>query len=132
MVLLPRFGVLGLEGPRDECCDEVITSAEKGVHPQLLFELGILGVLAQTLDNLLEVFEAEEPQVAVALLEHQVVSLPDLFGGGSEWQPVISKARLGEGSLCRIGRLAGLCSHELGDGGIPRSLHGEKKIRFQE
>ena len=42
------------------------------------------GELAQALGDLPAVLDREEPQVAIPLVEHEVVCLPDLFGGSSE------------------------------------------------
>ena len=38
------------------------------------------------------VFEAEEPEVVVALLEHEVDSLPTWLGGGFHWELGMDKA----------------------------------------
>ena len=74
--------------------------------------------------NLLSVFEAVEPQVAVAQLEHQVVSLPDLFGGGLDREPGICEAWLEEGCFRCIAGWAGVCNPELGEGGLPGASYG--------
>ena len=94
-VLLSGFNDVGLEGPRDVCSDEGIASAEKGVHAELSLDTGEVGVLPQAGYNLSAVLDRKQATVAVALLEHEVVCLPDLFRGGWEWEPGIGEARSG-------------------------------------
>ena len=69
------------------------------------------------------VFNRKQAEVAVSLLEHEAVSLPNLFGGGLEVERLIGEAWLKKGSLCFVGCLAGFCSHELREGGISGALH---------
>ena len=59
--------------------------------------MGIGGVLPQAGCYLSVVSDCKQTEVAVALLEHEVVSLPNLFGGGTEGKPGIGRARFGEG-----------------------------------
>ena len=64
--------------------------------PELLLDPFVGGELAQALGDLPVVFDREEPQLAVPLAEHEVVCLPDLFGGGSEGGEGVGVARAGE------------------------------------
>ena len=50
------------------------------------------GVLPQAGCNLSAVLDRKQTEVAVALLEHEVVGLPNLFVGGLEGEPGIGKA----------------------------------------
>ena len=95
-IFLPGFGDVGLERPLDVCSDEGVASAEVGVHAKLLLDMGKCGVLPQTGCNLSAVLNRKQAKVAVALLEHEVVCLPDLLRGGSEWEPGIGEARFGK------------------------------------
>ena len=52
---------------------------------ELLLNSGKGGVLPQIGCDLSAVLNCKQTKVAVALLEHEVVGLPDLFGGCSEW-----------------------------------------------
>ena len=63
---------------------------------QLLLYPLVGGELAQALGDLPVVLDCEEPLVAIPLAEHEVVCLPDLFGGGSEGGEGVGKARAGE------------------------------------
>ena len=99
-VLLPGFGDMDLEGPRDVYSDERIASAEVGVPAELLLDMGEGGLLPQTCCDLSAVLNRKQPKVAVALLKHEVVCLPDLLRGGLEWEPGIDKDRFGE---CGVG-----------------------------
>ena len=98
-VFLPEFGDVGREWPRDVCSDELVAFADGRVHAKLLLDSGERGVSPQAGCNLSAVLDCKQMQVAVALLEHEVVCLPDLFLGGSEGEPSIDKARLGEGGV---------------------------------
>ena len=93
-VFLPRFGDVGLERPSDVCSDERVASVEGGVYTELFFDAGEGGVLPQAGCDLSAVFNRKQTEVAVALLEHEVVCLTDLFRGGSEREPGIGDARL--------------------------------------
>ena len=90
---------MGLERPRDVCSDEQVASAECWVEGELLLNPGQGGVLSQVYGNRSAVLDREQSEVAVALLEHEVVGLHDLFRGGSEREPGIGKARFGEGGV---------------------------------
>ena len=46
--------------------------------------------------NLSAVLDCKQAKIAVALLEHKVVYLPDLFGGGTEGKSGICEVRFGE------------------------------------
>ena len=72
------------------------------VEAELLLDTGKGGVVPQACCNLSAVSNRKQLEVAVALLEHQVVCLPDLFGGGTEGEPGIGEARLGEGGVGAI------------------------------
>ena len=63
---------------------------------QLLLNPFVGRELAQVLGDLPAVLNREEPQVAVPLVEHEVVGLPNLFGGGSEGGEGVGVARAGE------------------------------------
>ena len=86
-VVLPGFGDLGLERARDVYSDERDSSAEVAVDAELCLHLAEGGVLTQAGCNLSAVLERKQTEVAVSLLEHEVVGLPDLFGGGLEGEP---------------------------------------------
>ena len=98
-VFLPTFCDVGLERPRNVCSDERVTSAEVGVHAELLFDSAEGGVDLQAGCYLSAVLDRKQLQVAVALLEHEVVGLPELFGRGLEGEPGIGEARFGEGGI---------------------------------
>ena len=49
--------------------------------------------------NLSSVFNRKLTEVAVALLEHEVVCLPNLFWGGSEGTSGVCEARFGKGGV---------------------------------
>ena len=68
-------------------CAELFLDARKG------------GVLPLTGCNLSAVFNRKQEEVAVALLEHKVVCLPYLLGGGTEGEPGVGEARFGEGGV---------------------------------
>ena len=118
---------MGLEWPRDVGCDERVAPAESCMLAELFLNLGEGGVLPQASCYLSAVFHRKQTEVAVALLEHEVVCLPDLFWGGLEVLPGICEARLEEGCFCSIDWLVGVASRELGEGGFPRALHSEKE-----
>ena len=126
-VLLPGFGDVGLERPRDVCSDEGVASAEVGVHAELSLDTREGGVLPQAGCDLPAVFNRKQTVVAVALLEHEVVRLPNLFGGGTEGKSGICEARFGEGgvgAVC-VAVLFGLGGSEVGgDGGAPGGVVG--------
>ena len=69
---------------------------------ELLLDLGERGVLPQAGCNLSAVFDRKQTEIAVALLEHEVVCLPYLLGGASEGEPGICEARFGEGGVDAI------------------------------
>ena len=98
-VLLPGFGDVGLEGPRDVCRDERVASAEVGFQAELLLDMMEGGVLSQTGCDLSAVFNRKQAKIAVTLLEHEVVCVPYLFRGGMEREPGVGKARFGEGGV---------------------------------
>ena len=114
-VFLPGFCDVGLEGPQDVCSDERVASAEAAVKAELLHNLGKRGVLPQAGCDLSAVFDCKQAEVAVALLDHEVVCLPYLFGGGLEGEPGVCEARFGEGGVGAILRafLQGLCLGEV-------------------
>ena len=101
-VFLPGFGDVGLEWPRDEGSDEHVASAEAVVQTELLLDSGKGGVLPQACCYLSAVLDRKQAKIAVALLEHEVVCLPYLLRGGTEWEPGVSEARFGEGAVCAI------------------------------
>ena len=126
-VLLPGLGDVGLERPRNVCSDERVASAEVGVGAELLLDSGKGGVLPQTGCDLSAVLDRKQAKVAVALLEHEVVCLPDLFRGGSEGKPGIGEARFGEGGMGAAGVavLFGLGGLDVGgDCSAPRGVGG--------
>ena len=94
-IFLPGFCDVGLEWPRDVSSDERVASAEVGVHAELLLDTREGGVLPQAACDLSAVLDRKQAKVAVALLEHEVVYLPDLFGGGTEGEPAICEAWFG-------------------------------------
>ena len=59
---------------------------------QLLLNPLVGGELTQILGNLSAVFDHEASQVAVPGAKHEVVCLPELLGGGSEWEVGVGKA----------------------------------------
>ena len=131
-VFLPGFGDVGLEGPRDICSDERVASAEVVMEAELLFDPGVGGVLPQAGCDLSAVLDREQTEVAVALLEHEVVCLPYLFGGGTEWEPGIGEARFGEGAVCvvMVAVFRGLGLLDVGgDGGGPGGVVGRHDER---
>ena len=94
---------------------------------ELFLEAGEDGVLPQTGCNLSVVFNHEQAEVAVALLEHEVICLPYLFGGGTEGEPGIGKAKFGEGGVGAflMAFFFGLGSLDVGhNGGGPRGVVG--------
>ena len=117
-VFLPGFGDVGRKGPRNEGHDVTIMAGKGDVGSQLLLNPLVGGELAQTLGDLSAVLDHEEPQVGIPWAEYEVVHLPDLFRGGSEWEEGVGKARAGDfpddavevawvgadgGHLCRLG-----------------------------
>ena len=123
---------MGLEGPRDICSDERVAPAEAVVEAKLLLDPGVGGVLPQTGCDLPAVLDRKQTEVAVALLEHKVVCLPYLFGGGTEWEPGVGEARFGEGAVSTV-LVAGFCGLGLldvgGDGGGPGGVVGRHDER---
>ena len=75
-VLLPGFGDVGLEWPRDVCSDERVASAEVGVRAEFFLDTGEGGVLPQIGCDVSLVFDRKHVKVAVALLQHEVVWPP--------------------------------------------------------
>ena len=72
--------------------------------------------------DLSAVFDRKQAKIAVALLEHELVCLPDLFGGGTEREPGIGEARFGEGGVGAAGAAIffGLGGLDVGgNGGAP-------------
>ena len=74
-VFLPRLGDVGLERPGDIRSDKRVASAESSVCAELFFDRGEGGVLPQAGCNLSAVLDLKQTEVAVALLEHQVVQI---------------------------------------------------------
>ena len=73
------------------------------------------------------VLDRKQAKVAVALLEHEVVCLPYLFGGGLEGEPGVGEARFGEGGVgaVLVAVFLGLCLLDVGgDGGAPGGVDG--------
>ena len=95
-VLIPVFGDVGLQWAREVCGDKGVAAGECPVGPELLLYPFIGGELAQALGDLPAVLDREEPQVTVPWAQHEVVGLPDLFGGGSEGGEGVGKARADE------------------------------------
>ena len=67
-----------------------------------MLDTGESGVLPQADCDLSAVLDREQTEVAVALLEHEVVCLPDLLWGGSEGKPGVCEARFGEGGVSTV------------------------------
>ena len=131
-VFLHGFGDVGLEWPGDVCSDEQVASAEVAVCAELLLDTGKGGVLPQAGCNLSAVFDRKQAQVAVALLEHEVVCLPNLFWGGLEREPGVGEARFGEFgvSAVLVAAFLGLCCWDVGgDGGAPGRVVGRHDER---
>ena len=126
-IFLLGFGDVGLERPRDVCSDTQVASAEVGVHAELLLDMEEGGVLPQAGCNLSAVFDRKQAKVAVALLEHEVVCLPNLLWGGTKGEPGIGEARFGEGRVGAAGVAVffGLGGLDMGgDCGAPRGVGG--------
>ena len=126
-IFLPGFRDMGLERSRDECSDERVTSAEDVVCTELFLNAGECGVVPQVSRDLSPVFDSEMAEVAVALLQHEVICLPDLFGGGSEEKPGICEARFAECGVDAVfvAVFLGLGFLDVGrDGGAPRAGSG--------
>ena len=68
------------------CAELVLDTAEGGVFPQAGCDLSA-------------VFDCKQTEVAVSLLEHEVIGLPYLLGGGPERGPGVGKDRFDEGSI---------------------------------
>ena len=102
-VFLPGFGDMVLERPRDVCSNKRVASVEVGFHAELSLVMMEGGVLPQAGCDLSAVFDCKQAKVAVALLEHEVVYLPDMFGGGTEREPGIGEARFGKGGVGAAG-----------------------------
>ena len=64
---------------------------------ELFRNLGEGGVLPQSSCYLSAVFHRKQTKIAVALLKHEVFSLPDLLWGGSEGVSGICEASYDEG-----------------------------------
>ena len=132
-VFLPGFGDVGLEGPIDIGCDEQVASAEVVALAALLLNTREGGVSPQRGGDLPAVFDYKQSEVAVALLEHEVVCLPDLFRGSTEGQPGIGEPWFGEGGICAIllAVFFGLGSLEVGgDSGAPGRVVGQDERSF--
>ena len=124
---------MGLEGPRDVCSDERVASAEVGVYAALLLDTREGGVLPPTGCNLSAVFNRKQAEIAVDLLEHEVVCHPDLFRGGMEGKSGICEARSGESGVGAVfgAVFFGLGSLEVdGNGGTPGRVVGHKFFFF--
>ena len=91
-VFLPRFDDVGLERGRDVSGDEGVAACECPVGMELLLYPFVGGELAQALGDVPVVLDREESQVAVPLVQHEVVCLPYLFWGGSEGGEGIGEA----------------------------------------
>ena len=91
-ILLPGFGNVGLERARDVGSDKGVAPRECSMGTKLLLYPFVGGELAQALGDLPAVLDREESQVTVPLTQHEVVCLPYLFWGGSEWGEGIGKA----------------------------------------
>ena len=77
--------------------------------------------------DLSAVFDHKQAKVAVALLEHKVVCLSDLFRRGTKRESGICEARFGECGVCAVcvAVLFGLGGLEVGgDGGAPGRVVG--------
>ena len=107
---------MGLEWPRDVCRDEQVAPAEAVVQAVLSLDLGEGGLLPQASRDLSAVLNHKQTEVAVSLLEHEVVCLPYLLWGGLEWEPGICEARFGESGVNAVLRafLRGFCFGEVG------------------
>ena len=125
---------MGLEGHRDVPSDERVASAEAEMLAELFLDPAKCEVLPQAGRNLSAVFNHKQTEVAVALLEHGVVCLPYLFGGGTEGEPGVGEARFGEGVLDSVfvAFFLGLGLLDVGgDGGAPGRVvgrHGERSF----
>ena len=89
--------------------------------------MGEGGVLPEAGCDLSVVFDRKQPQVAVALLEHEVVCLPVLFWGGTKGKSGICEARFGEGGIGAFFVAVGLCLSGLeegSNGGAPGCVGG--------
>ena len=102
------------------------------VEAELLLDPGVGGVLPQAGCDLSAVLDRKQAEVAVALLEHEVICLPYLLGGGTEWEPDIGKARFSEGAVCAVlvAVFFGLGLLDVGgDGGGPGGVVGRHDER---
>ena len=70
---------------------------------ELVLNVGKGWVCAQALGDLSAVSDREEAQVAVAVLEHQVVGFPDLFGGSRKREDSVCESWLSESGDYAIG-----------------------------
>ena len=95
-VFLPELGNVGLEGSRNVCSDEQVSSAEVGICAELLLDTRKGGVRPQAGCDSSTVFNRTQAKVAEALLDHKVVCLPNLFAEGTQEKPGIREARFGE------------------------------------
>ena len=113
---------MGLKRPGDVGSDETVASAESSVCAELSLDTRKRGVLPQAGCNLSAVLNRKQAEVAVALLEHEVVCLPYLLGGGTEREPGIGEPWFGECGVFAIflAVFLGLCVVHMGvDGGAP-------------
>ena len=132
-IFLSGFGDVGLERPRDIASVERKTTVDVGVHAELLLDTVEGGVLPQAGCNLSAVLDRKQTEIAEALLEHAVVCLPYLLGGGSEGQPGVGEPRFGEFGVCGV-FLAAHLSLGIGDvgadGGAPEGVVGSHDKRI--
>ena len=132
-VFHPQFGDVDLEGPRDECGDEIVASAECGVEAKLFLNSGERGVMPQAGCNLSAVLDHNQMKVLETLLEYEVVCLPYLLQEGTEGEPSIGESRLSEGGVCAV-LLAVFVGLGLlyvgGDGGAPGGSIGHHYKRI--
>ena len=131
-VLLPGFGDVGLERPRDVGSEEIIASAESSICAELSLDTRERGVLPQAGCNLSAVLDRKQAEVAVALLEHKVVCLPYLLGGGMEGEPGIGEPWIGECGVYAVflAVFLRLCVFDVGgNGGTPGRSEGRHDER---
>ena len=114
----------------DVCRNELIVAAEDWVFAELWLNARKGWVCTQALGDLLAVSDREKSQVAVAVLEHQVVGFSDLFVGSREREDSVCEFWFGEGGNYAIGgffdgcpKLGGM-GGELVEFGTPGGLEG--------
>ena len=76
------------------------------------------------------VLDCKQANVALLLLEHDVIGLPNLFGGGLERKPGIGEAWFCECDVCAVlvVFLASLCLGKVGGDGLATGRHGERHV----